>query len=154
MIIKSLFDAYQIIIWCLSNHYLMIIEWLFDVYLMFIWWWLKLRKVATGFCEPDHKHSQTGGQVWVTLRGPESKILFVANHPLFSINNPSLMILSLSVRLSANTPDNQRIMNGYSVIADNHVSIFLEEKILTICCQSSIIGRLLVVIRKGSGRSF
>ena len=128
MFIKLLFDVYQIIIWCLSNHYLMIIEWLFDVYLMFIWWWLKLRKVATGLGEPDHEQSQTGRQLLVNLRGPESKIRFVANHLLFSIDNPSLMILSLSVRLSANNPDNQRIMNGYSVIADNHVSIFLEER--------------------------
>ena len=37
MFIKSLFDVYKVIIWCLSNHYLMMIEWLLDVYLMFIW---------------------------------------------------------------------------------------------------------------------
>ena len=80
-----------------------------------------------GLGEPDHGQSQTGRQLLVHLRGPESKIRFVANHLLFSIDNPSLMILSLFVRLSANTPDNQRIMNGYSEITDNHVSIFLEE---------------------------
>ena len=68
--------------------------------------------MATGFGEPDHEQSQTGGQVWVPIRGPESKIRFVANHLLFTVNNPSLMILSLSVRLSADPPDNQRIMNG------------------------------------------
>ena len=126
MFIKSLFDVYQIIIWWSLNDNLMFIWCLFDVYLMFIWWLLKLRKVATGLGEPDHEQSQTGRQLLVHLRGPESKIWFVANHLLFSIDNPSLMILSLFVRLSANTPDNQRIMNGYSEITDNHVSIFLE----------------------------
>ena len=91
---------------------------------------LKLGKVATRLGEPVLEQSQTGRQVLVTLRGPESKIQFVSNHPIFSIDNPSLMIPSLSVRLSANNPDNQRIMNGYSIIADNHVSIFLEERLI------------------------
>ena len=59
-----------------------------------------------------------------TIRGPESKIGFVAKYPLLTVDNPSLMILSLFVWLSANTPDNQRIMKGYSKMANNPASVF------------------------------
>ena len=59
-----------------------------------------------------------------TLRGPESKIGFVAKYPLLTVDNPSLMILSLFVWLSANTPDYQRIMKGYSKMANNPASVF------------------------------
>ena len=122
-IIERLFDVYRIIIWRSLNVYLMFITSLFDdhwmiiwclfaVYLMIILRLLKFGKVDTRLGEPVLEQSQTGRQVLVTLRGPESKIWFVANHPQFSIDNPNLMILSLSVRLSADTPDNQRIMNG------------------------------------------
>ena len=59
---------------------------------------LKLGKVATRLGEPVLEQSRTGRQVLVTLRGPKSKIRFQANYPLFTLDNPSLMILSLSVR--------------------------------------------------------
>ena len=64
----------------------------------------KLGKVATRLGESVLEQSPTGRQVLVTLRGPDLKIRFVINHPVFLIDNLSLMIFSLSDRLSANTP--------------------------------------------------